>query len=322
MARVGLALAVSLLAGLACGCSGGGSSVAPTAPFSKPSPSSTWPAYPSFSAKSCWTQPQGNGVMRAAPSTLPKHSPVTLPHEIVRRLLGRLGDRRYIRDIGLGRPPATTVRRLHGYGTPFPADGLWAYIDAPSTHAQAGGRPTAEQLGRRMVGEWEANLVAGALRDDFCTAGGVPLLGWSIGGHVAAVSNKVFALEQNFPNPSPQSFRQAVATAGRRYSFGVVSLRLLRPRQLAPLLVLATNRERKSFVRDIPAIMARLDPFTTGGRDTARAFEGFLLEVRDTNGTFVRVENVNRGEAEGGQWSWDPCVYPFGHSQPLASKCP
>ena len=68
--------------------------------------------------------------------------------------------------------------------------------------------------------------------------------------------------------------------------------------------------------------MARLDPFTTGGRDTALTFEGFLLEARDVNGSFVRVENVNRGEAEGGQWSWDPCVYPYGHSQPIALKCP
>lgn len=301
MARVGLALAVSLLAGLVSGCSGRGPSVAPTTPFGKPPASKSWPAYPSFAGRSCWTQQQQrNGVMRAAPSIVPKpHHPETPPAEIVRRLLGRLGDRRYIRDIALGRPPATTLRRLHGYGTPLPADGLWAYIDAPSTRTAAGGRPTPQQTATRMVGEWEANLVAGALRDDFCAAGGVPLVGWSIGGLVTAVSNKVFALEQHFPNPSPQSFRRAVAAIGRPYGFRVVSLRLLRPRQLAPFLVVETSRDRKAFVKGIPEIMARLDPFTTGGRDTALTFEGFLLEARDANGPFVRVENVNRGEAEG-----------------------
>jgi hypothetical protein len=204
----------------------------------------------------------------------------------------------------------------------MPADGVWAYIDAPSTRTDARTRPTPQEIGPRFVGEWEAGLVAGALRDDFCAAGGVPLLGWSVGGLVTGVSNKVFALEQHFPNPSPQSFRRTVAAVGRRYGFSVVSLHLLRPRQLAPLLVVATNRDRKTFVRDIPQIMARLDPFTTGGHDTALTFEGFLLEARDVNGPFVRVENVNRGEAEGGQWSWDPCVYPYGHSQPIASKCP
>ena len=103
MSRVGLTLVVSLLAALACGCSGGTPSAAPTTQFGKPPAPKTWPAYPSFTAESCWTQQQGNGVMRAAPSTIPKTRPATPPVEIVRRLLARLGDRRFVVDVKLGR---------------------------------------------------------------------------------------------------------------------------------------------------------------------------------------------------------------------------
>jgi len=97
----------------------------------------------------------------------------------------------------------------------------------------------------------------------------------------------------------------------------------LRPRQLAPLLVVETSRDRKLFVGDIPAIASLLDPIVTGAGQNASTFEGFMLEARDANGPFVRVNNVHRGEAAGGQWSWDRCVYPYEHSQPIAAKpCP
>ena len=45
--------------------------------------------------------------------------------------------------------------------------------------------------------------------------------------------------------------------------------------------------------------------------------------ARDADGPFVRVESVQRGEWEGGQWSWDRCVYPYPHSMPAAAPpCP
>src|SRR5205823_6168652 len=134
------------------------------------------------------------------------------------------------------------------------------------------------------------------------------------------------ALEQRFPNPAPGVFRKRVSLVGRRYGFRVVSLRLLHPRQVAPLLVVETRRERKSFVSDVPAIMALLDPTAGAGHQTAITFEGFLFEARDARGPFVRVENVYRGEVEGGQWSWNPCVYPYAHggspARPGGKACP
>jgi hypothetical protein len=331
-----LALAVAaVLLGLACGCSsharGGNAVPSPvttiSVPRDEPPSPSTWPAYPQFSAHSCWTRPFGSGVMRAAPSAKPPSNPPrTPPAQIVRRLLARLGDRRYVRGIELGVPPSITLQHLHGYfgGVRPPSDALWAYIDAPLANPRANVRvhPTPERVGALMVAKWETELVMGALRDDFCAAGGRPLIGSSIGNLVQALSTRTFALEQRFPNLSPRAFRRRVELIGRRYGFRIVSLLLLRPVQIAPLLVVETSRPRKAFVRDVPEIAALLNPFTRGDRDNALTFEGLLLEARDVNGPFVRVENVNRGEAEGGQWSWDPCVYPFGHSEPIGSKCP
>ena len=103
----------------------------------------------------------------------------------------------------------------------------------------------------------------------------------------------------------------------------MVSLRLLRPLDYAPLLVVSTDRDRKEFVHDVPEIVALLNPTSSAGDNTAVTFEGFFFEARDAKGPFVSVENVERGEAMGGQWSWDRCVYPYPHSEPPgAPPCP
>jgi hypothetical protein len=266
--------------------------------------------------------------MRAAPSAaLPANPPRTPPEHIVRRLLARFGDRRYVRGIDLGAPPTNVLQHPYSYfvGARPPADGLWAYIDAPVANPRAPlrHRPTPEWVGVLMVATWETHLVLGALRDDFCAAGGRPLIGVSIDNSVAGVSSGALALEQRFPNPSPETFRRRVDAIGRRYGFRVVSLRLLRPVQIAPLLVVQTSRPRKAFVHDVPEIAAWLNPVTSGKGENAFTFEAFLLEARDARGPFVRIENVNRGEVEGGQWSWNRCVYPYAHTEPAFAKpCP
>ena len=99
-------------------------------------------------------------------------------------------------------------------------------------------------------------IVAGGLRDDFCAAGGGPLVGWMTLGIEGGLSNRGNALGQRFPNPSPSAFRARVDLIGRKFGFHVVSLRLLRPEQIAPLLVVQTDRPRKNFVNDVPAIVS------------------------------------------------------------------
>jgi hypothetical protein len=318
--RLGAVIAMVALSLLAAGC--GGTKPAGPDPSIRvraelpPSPD-TWPHYPTFPASSCWTRPFGGGrPLEAAPSE-PVESNPTPPgaKELVRRLVTRFGDRRFVKRIEIASPPPITLQHLRGYfaGVRPPADAVWAYVAAPAPK-----RPSEQ-----MIAQWEAGLVVGALRDDFCAAGGAPLVGWSIGRGGIGLSDRAQALEQRFPNPSPAAFRARVALVGRRYGFTVDELRLLRPRQLAPLVVVRTDRDRKAFVHDVPAIMGLLDPVSNTRSGSAVTFEGFYFEAVDARGAFVRLENLDRGQSEGGQWSWDRCVYPYAHSEPAGAKpCP
>jgi hypothetical protein len=249
----------------------------------------------------------GGGVSRAAPTRFAAPTKLA-PAQIVRRELAAFGDRRYVTNAVIAPVPRLALEHLRGYfaGKRPPHNAVWAYLAAP-------------RAGRSDVAQWETDLFAGGLRDAFCAAGGAPLVGYSVGGHVANVSDHSQAFGQRFPNPSPAAFRARAALIGRRYGFRVVSLRLLHPLQTAPLLVVETTRDRKPFVHDVPAIMDLLDP----RNGTALTFEGFLFEARDDKGAFVRVENVYRGEVMGGEWSWSRCDYPYAHSEPFGAKpCP
>lgn len=283
-------------------------------PQNPPSPAS-WPAYPRFSKQSCWGRPSDRGapIERSAPSfgtASPTGAPVA-PKLLARRLLARLGDRRYIRRITLAPAPPATGGRLRSFyaGAHPPRDALWATIVAPAAKLSQGHPAPAETV-RETAAYWEGMLIGGALRDDLCVAGGPPLVGWTVtGGQGGGFSEQWEAFDQRFPNPSATAFRKRVALVGRRYGFRVVSLRLLRPLQLAPLLIVETSRDRTAFVKDVPRILSLLNPSTRA----ALTFEGFFFEAEDAHGPFVETSGGVRGQRWGGQWSSNPNVYPFVH---------
>jgi hypothetical protein len=195
-----------------------------------------------------------------------------------------------------------------------PKDALWAYVDAPHSSGGSGrspGNPAA--LGKAVLSHWEVDLFFGALRDDFCRAGGRPLAGYSVGGEVVGMSSDAYAFNQKFPNLSRGEFRARVASAGEQYGFEPISIRFLRPRELAPIVVVRTSRNRKEFNADVPKIVALLDPQSTSKHDVAQTFEGLFFEGRDAKGPFVRVYDVLRGTVMGGQWSAEPDAYPYPH---------
>lgn len=294
-------------------------------PADRPPSPATWPAYPRFSRHSCWTRPFLEGetpsVERVAPSYAPAPRAHPLPPATVaKRLLARLGDRRYVRAIRFAPAPAAVGRRVHvlyAGGHP-PADALTATVvsspSGPRSHA------TPAQILAASIASWESGIVVGALRDDMCAAGGAPLVSWTSAGG-GGFSESGSALEQRFPNPAPAAFRQRVELVGRRYGFRIASLRLLRPRQLAPLLVVETDRNRKAFSHDIPAIMRLLDPTTTSGSETAQTFEAFFFAAEDAHGPFVNTEYISRGEAESGESVWNHCDYPYPVLGPVVSSC-
>jgi hypothetical protein len=262
-------------------------------------------------------------VQRVAPSFAPApRAHPTPPAEIARRFLARFGDRRYVRSITFSHAPAASGSRVHVYywGGHPPADALQAEIVAPAAHGSGSGHPSPTQSLATNIAGWEAGLVGGALRDDFCSAGGAPLVTWLGAG--GGFAERGFALEQRFPNPSPAAFRKRVALVGRRYGFRVVSLRLLRPEQIAPLLVVSTSRNRKAFAHDVPAIMGLLNPTSHTRKQTAMTFEGFLLAAEDAKGPFLETQYVDRGESEGGEWATGNCLYPYPVIGPALARKP
>jgi hypothetical protein len=231
--------------------------------------------------------------MRWAPSAAPRNSRSSAgPQQIAQRVLARFGDRRYIHGIRIGPPP----RRLLGTKLTVPRDALWAYIAAPGADVVSGSvlHPTQKQELDGSIADWEATILFGALRDEFCAAGGRPLAGWS-GGGVGDVSNGAQAFGQRFPNPKSAAFRRRLASIGRRYGFKVVSLRLLRPLQYAPLIVIETRRDPRAFKEDLGAIDSLVDPARPGDY----TFEGSFIEARGARGVFAETYGGLRGTAWG-----------------------
>jgi hypothetical protein len=274
----------------------------------------TWGPPPKFSKHSCWARPTSSPeITRVAPS-LPARSGTarTPPRELVRRLLARLGDRSVIHRIEIG-PPSRPSKTRHIFpGNRPPRDALWAYISAPDALLAPSGQVTPERLRAYSLARWEAELVGGALRDDFCRAGDRPLTGWTLSREVidGGVSDGEFALNQRFPNPSRGKFRARVNLVGKRYGFKTTSVRFLRPRELAPIVVVQTDRDPKEFIGDVAAIVQLLDPRSRSGAVT---FEGFFFEAVGRDGPFVRTSTVYRGVVSGGQWSAYDDTYPYNH---------
>lgn len=181
--------------------------------------------------------------------------------------------------------------------------------------------PSPERGLAAGIAQFEGSVVGGALRDDICDAGGPPLVMWGAGSGVTGFAAVGSALDQRFPNPSPNAFRKRVALVGRRFGFTVASLRLLRPRQIAPLLIVKTHRPRKAFVRDAGRIMDLLDPVTSANHQVAVTFEGFFFAAEDAGGPFFYADNVSRHDGEGNEWAANSCLLPpFGPSPPKCSS--
>lgn len=283
-----------------------------------PSPE-TWPRYhPRFSEHSCWAYPYPfpgrlpSSWWRYAPSPVatPRAHPLA-PNVVVHRLLARLGDRRYVRAIKLAPAPRTIPlhSRVHYVGGRPPADALKAEIVIRRLNASHG-HASPELIVRRKIAEYESEIVGRALRDDFCDAGGAPLVVWS-SGRRGGGAGRLYALDQRFPNMSPAAYRKRVALVGRRFGFAVASLRLLRPRQIAPLLVVKTNRSRKAFAKDIPRIVELLNPTSAWLSDRGPTFEAFFFAVEDGRGPFWASWSSFRNEQTGDWWAANRCLYPY-----------
>lgn len=162
--------------------------------------------------------------------------------------------------------------------------GLGALVLLPAT-VSAGVSPRAQA--RRVRRQWLAEIVRRSHEDSHA----------------------------RFRNLSRHEFDVRLRRLEQRYRFRVVELRILHPREDAPLLIVRTARRPAAFALDVPTIQHALDPKRRTGDDrTGWAYEGFYLEARDSDGTpFLAVFNFWRGAHKGGgQWASRPRLYPYG----------
>ena len=86
-----------------------------------------------------------------------------------------------------------------------------------------------------------------------------------------------------------------------------------------------THRPRADFVKDIPQIMAVLNPHRTAGHQTAATFEGFFFGAEDAKGPFTFSWGVSRNVTGGSEWAANRCLYPYptlGPVGPNEKLCP
>jgi len=118
-----------------------------------------------------------------------------------------------------------------------------------------------------------------------------------------------------FQNLPSDVLRSRLEAAAKRYSFEVVSLQLLRPRQLAPRIVVKTTHYLE-LSRAASVFFAELDPKRRTSDDRSGwRYEGFYFEARDEHDIpFFIVHNFWRGPAPGGgQWARSDRLFPFQH---------
>jgi hypothetical protein len=154
----------------------------------------------------------------------------------------------------------------------------------------ASASPRATSPATRMAAiekTWRANLRAGASADP----------------------------QQHFPNLSSATLNARLKFAASRYHFSVVRLQISHPLQSAPFVVIEA-KDKHALAGSTAAILRLIDPKVRSNDDrTGWAYEGFLLEARDSHGVpFLATFNWWRGRhAGGGQWAADPSLYPFNH---------
>lgn len=120
---------------------------------------------------------------------------------------------------------------------------------------------------------------------------------------------------ERFSNPSKDDLMGDLRALAQKNKFDLVSVRLLMPSQLAPMIVVRTKRYLE-LAHATPAILRRIDPRAASSEDSQGwKYEGFYFEAQDERGIpFLIVFNFWRGASGGGgQWARSEPLYPFVH---------
>jgi hypothetical protein len=117
-----------------------------------------------------------------------------------------------------------------------------------------------------------------------------------------------------YDNLAPSTVRTGLRALGGTFGFQVVSVRFLRPRQLAPQIILRWP-DIKSSSALLSHVIPAIDPY--GGTDGRFGwfFEGIFVELVDRLGSpYLAVWNHWRNDrAGGGQWARSQGLLPAPH---------
>jgi hypothetical protein len=112
-----------------------------------------------------------------------------------------------------------------------------------------------------------------------------------------------------FSSPSRAVLLSRLRAQARAHKFEIVAVRMLKPRQLAPLIIVRTTHY-VSLAQATPEILRGIDPNWRDRWD----YEGIYFEARDErNVPFFAAYNSVRGQLEGGEWARGEALYPFPH---------
>jgi hypothetical protein len=121
--------------------------------------------------------------------------------------------------------------------------------------------------------------------------------------------------DARFPSPPQDVLLQRLHRAQALYGFRIISVKMLRPRQLAPVIVISSNA-KLAIARATPRIVALFDPHRpTQANPSGYAYEGYFLVAEDGRGVpYLATFNHWRApHVGGGEWAAAPNLYPFPH---------
>jgi len=122
--------------------------------------------------------------------------------------------------------------------------------------------------------------------------------------------------DARFPSPSRDVLLGRLRRAQALYRFRIVSVKMLHPFQLAPVIVIRSDAKH-AIARATPKIVDLFDPHTrpTQANPSGYAYEGYFLVAEDGRGApYLATFNHWRApRVGGGEWAVAPDLYPFPH---------
>ena len=259
-----------------------------------------------LSPASCW-RIRGSSDYGPAVAIRPARIAVSgeSPNEMLAGILARMGEGSAVAGGRVGDPPRSSERP--GRRPALPAGARWLYLTVPSVDRGPG----------EARSQWEATLVAGALRDEMCASRSRPLVAWTglrpdgappiRNGYV-----EPYPFAQWFQSPPIARLRSRLTALGRRNGFTVVSVTAPHPLQVAPEIVIHTT-DARGLLSAFNRIGAAVGIFRTASHNPdvyPELYEGYSIEAVDAHGPFLFVGVNARGTQGAVTWVRAPLRLP------------